>query len=156
MWVLTKGYCSVTNERLYATDMYHVPGGGPDGVRTCCRCHDETINHVPQPGRELDYLVAEVIGMKREDIPNFSTDISAAWTIIEGCEDWEVRFSYKENWVPPISKKYYCYFYGLHNKLGEGWSEVSIPHAICLAVLRTTDAPTNPNISLANAKNRLR
>lgn len=80
-----------------------------------------------KPGRELDALVAEKV-MGGELRP-YSTDISAAWEVVE-----------KYKWAEPelrYSDEQHCWVFSLHkasgypNECGD-----TAPHAICLAALR--------------------
>ncbi|MHA7967713.1 BC1872 family protein [Paenibacillus sp. CAU 1782] len=98
------------------------------------------------PGRELDRLIATQImgceideridiyfqGKKWSPIPEYSTDISAAWEVVEKCNEVKV-------------KRYetmggHCYFCKIEVESTEGWDEVietgdTAPEAICKAAL---------------------
>jgi hypothetical protein len=117
------------------------------------------------PGRELDLLVAEkVMGrtvsdnpdpiiFKRGDfeshisgpdtIPNYSTDISAAWEVVEKLRKEGILLEIK-----PISEEIYTYRNAVrnagmsqyativHGYICNGIEADTAPHAICLAALR--------------------
>ncbi len=105
-----------------------------------------------QPGRELDALVAEKVmsSCKLEgtfvqkidtvskivtvgtewQYPPYSTDISAAWDVVEKFKWAEPEVSY--------SDEQHCW-YGLMNKgpgSGIAYGAPTAPHAICLAALK--------------------
>jgi hypothetical protein len=99
-------------------------------------------------GRELDALVAEkVMGAKpwiapghgptALNPPRYSTDIGAAWAVVEKLsrEVGSVEVKTHRRWMgwtcdvrPPDGKK------------ADGFSETSAAHAICLAALRAVGA----------------
>ena len=84
----------------------------------------------PKAALESGFNVIESI------IPNYSTDMAAAWEVLkwwesnEGC-DWDLHYDFDDN--------YACRFRWLHDE-GESdtdWCEVdSMPMAICLAALK--------------------
>lgn len=100
-----------------------------------------------KPGRELDALIAEKV-MGWEDnmrglmayaiVPNYSTDIAAAWKVIE-----ELR---KDQKALLISQAYQGPYWEYLSKVEwndslkgyrfEFATSISAPHAICLAALK--------------------
>jgi hypothetical protein len=105
-----------------------------------------------KPGRELDTLVTEkVMGidigtrqafkpigedfkyvgeMRMNDIPHYSTDISAAWELMEKFKWAEPEVSY--------SDEQHCWYAILNKGMNSGIMNTgdSAPHAICLAALK--------------------
>lgn len=84
-------------------------------------------------GRELDALVAEkIFGWSKsdleinEDISHFSTDIAAAWEVVERLRSRGYRFEVRSQ-----PQGFWVYF-------GEEMSAEAptAPHAICLAALK--------------------
>jgi hypothetical protein len=100
-------------------------------------------------GRELDLLVAEKVmehkidsfGFERTndydgtDLKNYSTDISAAWEVVEKIENY---FELTKIVIEPTkTKTIYTANILIGNNSFRGHSQ-SAPHAICLAALRAT------------------
>lgn len=101
-----------------------------------------------KPGRELDALVAEKVmgydqeqirnasyyineaGQTRHDIPSFSTDIAAAWEVVEKFRKADPTFT-----IDSGSKGYLVDFGGDAVDTAR-----TLPHAICLAALRSAGA----------------
>ena len=60
MMVLISGYCIKTNDKLRASEMYHMPGKGPGGIDTFCACHDvliaydDPVGFIEMPEKEND------------------------------------------------------------------------------------------------------
>lgn len=89
--------------------------------------------------KNVEKFVAEVQGFKRisQTIPPYSSDIAAAWTVVEkmldrfqvGITFYDGRYECEINDLR--DDKYYPEIYG-HSK--------SAPHAICLAALRALKA----------------
>lgn len=114
-----------------------------------------------KPGRELDALVAEkVMGIKTEYysgclvekvsahfeqrvypldylIPEYSTDISAAWKVVERIEK---RFVLQKVFLPHSDQPSFSAHFS-NEKVIDFWREGSVAptasHAICLAALKT-------------------
>lgn len=114
-----------------------------------------------RPGRELDALVAEKVmglecgiisgkpkvkgsncgtyGCTRHwiDTPNYSTDIAAAWELVEKMKSEGFTFAveYGHEISAVFSKRDY-----VSDRIGDGMgvSGESVPHAICLAALEAT------------------
>ena len=127
-----------------------------------------------KPGRELDMLVAEKVmgcyrngmgifvnreGCYRSEIPNYSTDISAAWKVVEKIKRKEIR-GWGDirliwgNYGPGTTPKGPCGAMVYPNELAwicvieqdvKGKSEFvsfaaeTAPHAICIASLLATE-----------------
>lgn len=112
-----------------------------------------------EAGRDLDALIGEkLFGRKsdyfkyawgtclcfednRSDVPHYSTDIKAAWEVIDNFRD--DNFSIQEN--------------GTHWKVyfGTQWAgSESAPHAICLAALRFIDDRKSKALDQTAHKNR--
>lgn len=113
-----------------------------------------------KPGRELDALIAEkVMGRPTERyagavvfsvdpnsiqgvypldyiVPHYSTDIAAAWEVVEKVYDWNFRLERFEG----LSKDYYGAQFFLNGEWHYGEADTA-PLAICLAALK---AVTNP------------
>ena len=97
-----------------------------------------------QPGRELDALVAEkVMGYKVRDeehyevpplraiywIPKYSTDIAAAWMVVEKLKGLEPELSW--------SDEDHCWFVHFQKSRPSICPfGITAPHAICLAALK--------------------
>ena len=74
---------------------------------------------------------------------DYSTDIAAAWEVVEKLsanEDWDEypfeihkNYDFKPTWTATFNDYEH-----------EGWSEVSAPHAICLAALAAVGALPTP------------
>lgn len=105
-----------------------------------------------KPSRELDALVAEkVMGMSTErrlrDIPEYSTDVAAAWQVVEKLKWAEPELSWSDEqhaWCLYLNKKPLdiwqpewsggCLY--LKKTLVIWPTAPTAPHAICLAALR--------------------
>lgn len=120
-----------------------------------------------EPGKELDALVAEkVMGFsvidngdgpflyKHRDYfewQNYSTDIAAAWKVVEHLRSRESEQGYYDVWISAAGGTY-PYWCGekrdkkntveifintgaKHREIARGESDISVPHAICLAAL---------------------
>lgn len=97
-----------------------------------------------KPGSELDLLVAENIMGKywgganntipaylREGLLPYSTDIAAAFEVVEKMKTEFKNFELRTLRLPHGHEKYICYFNAFYGKASE-----SAPHAICLAALK--------------------
>jgi hypothetical protein len=100
-------------------------------------------------GRELDALVAEkVMGYKTAPIPdgetanppNFSTDITAAWQVVEKMRERGYRLGLR-TWVRSAEGE--AVFVDPKRERaseGNGAFDASVPLAICIAALRAVGA----------------
>lgn len=99
-------------------------------------------------GRDLDALVAERVmgweaptwhhpegwGTSDSSIPHFSTDISAAWEVVEKMRpDWTLDFR-------ATCEGYFASFDNMSQTF-EHFSRESAAHAICLAALKALESP---------------
>lgn len=102
------------------------------------------------PGRELDALVAEkVMGWSSEEldedvgicVPRYSTDISAAWEVVEKLGEKFEQFDLQFGWN---TGRFVCGFGSFGTSRFESTPTEFAPHAICLAALRAVgyDVPT--------------
>lgn len=99
-----------------------------------------------QPGRELDALVAEKVmslyGQEKTVWPNYSTDISSAWAVVEEVRK-KSRFDVLSLYSPcDESDKWWAGFErkwpGRNiNHMYDLESGITAPHAICLAALKS-------------------
>lgn len=129
-----------------------------------------------KPGRELDALVAEkVMGWKftggfstdpelgsdrwatdsngherfYQDVPYYSTDIAAAWEVVEILSD---RFDFRVHTRAGYTGKWVAFGYNPQKskEMQEGDFQYgvfksSLPHAICLAALKTVGVDVKNN-----------
>lgn len=105
-----------------------------------------------KPGRELDLLIAEkVMGYDPIEnmvydaqppisvvppwrpLPYYSTDIAAAWEVVEKMREESV-YSFIDNTQSP-GGKYFCSMVTIDKGMA-GARAATAPHAICLAALR--------------------
>ena len=157
---MKKSYAEICLERAEkATALEWIHTRSDDG-------EDHTLRH---PGRELDALVAEKVmghdlraspfrasepfdlSAPNQSIPHYSTDISAAWEIVE-----KLKFGFYELSYNCLSPESFHASIGDDLKIHEGSPEIdgfkmkfigilksyeangqSAPHAICLAALKS-------------------
>ena len=110
-----------------------------------------------EAGRELDAMVAEqimqlkLVGEKDYDIcyeikrcgqnwypsvPHYSTQISAAWEVVEKLLDWEFKLFGGER----HADGWYAMFIGNYGNWHSDINSVTPAHAICLAALAAVEA----------------
>ena len=83
-----------------------------------------------KPGRDLDALIAEKVMGSENNCPHYSTDITAAWEVVEKFHKIDVSHTF-DGWFCSIDTS---------DEYGQNgtWSHAqgqSAPHAICLAAL---------------------
>jgi hypothetical protein len=108
-----------------------------------------------KPGRELDALISKkVMGIKHEDVkpiaigfktgeftgPYYSTDIAAAWDVVEKLSgyDFEISKDYDEVMHNCLFRLEEFIESDVRNHTWQANGE-SAPHAICLAALRAIE-----------------
>jgi len=102
--------------------------------------------------RELDYSVyTKVMGLvdwetdktywEKDAIPHYSTDIAAAWLVVEKMNNPRVAIESSEN------EKYGKWFVMFGDDLENGAFADTAPLAICLAALRTVGAIAAEEVS---------
>lgn len=96
-----------------------------------------------QPGRELDALVAEHVmdvnahaNSKMNPLPYYSTDIAAAWQVVEKLAKKEILFVI-DNLMP--GKSFRVTAHNIKRTEFFAYAETA-PHAICLAALKAVGA----------------
>lgn len=124
-----------------------------------------------KPGRDLDILIADKIfqmrcpsfvscgrgrGVWENSIPNYSTDIKAAWEVVQKVPTYERKFRDKycetndfflikrrDHWI--TKKDYWVAGYASYPEDWEIHVEAeTAPHAICLATLKAVGFELEP------------
>ncbi len=77
------------------------------------------------------------------EVPHYSTDIAAAWEVVEKLKERDILFSTEEYGYPNAKGvrmfKFTDYTTGNHNVLATLLERLTIPHGICLAALQTVE-----------------
>ena len=118
-----------------------------------------------EAGRELDALVAEKVmgwvlnrhefgselpggplkslgiapdGSHIMGLPHFSTNISAAWEVVQSMIERGYAFRIDSYWCRPLEIRFWSPKKGMHHKpfMAEAENLYRLPHAICLAALK--------------------